>query len=166
MTINKFEPYHGIAIYQLIEELSKNDLSLRIKHGITKNAYLLTSNDITDVSQKIGIYIKYTEKKRSPWRYSIREDEQLEIDILSKECNETFILLINGLKDGIACMPYQNLKEILDDNFELVEWISVKRRLNKEYTIKGKDGKLSRKIPRSLFPKIIIDKILEIRKDN
>jgi len=162
--IDKFEPFHGVVIYQIIEELSNFDISLRVKHGITKNAYLLSTGDISSIQKKVGIYVKYTEKKRSPWRYSIREDEQEEIDLLSKECSETFFLLVNGLIDGIACISYTNLKEILDENFESVEWVSVKRRLNKEYTIKGKDGKLSKKVPRNSFPKIIADKLIEINK--
>jgi len=61
--------------------------------------------------------------------------------------------------DGVACMSYSMLKEILDDNFEEVEWVSVKRQLNGRYDISGEDGKLSKKLARNSFPSSVVNYI-------
>ena len=70
-----------------------------------------------------------------------------EIELLKEVCDTVFLVLVNG-KEGISCLEYDNIKELLDDNFEDHEWLSVSTKLRKEYTLKGKDGNLQRKIPR------------------
>ena len=61
---------------------------------------------------------------------------------------QTFVLFLNG-EDGVACIDYEQLKEILDDNFEDVEGIRIKRPLRGNYHLSGRDGKLSKTIKRS-----------------
>jgi len=157
--ISKFEPFHGPVLYRLISDIANSGSSLIIKKGISRNSYLISLVENTNSSKEVGIFIKYSAKKRSPWRYTIYEEEQHEVELLNEVCSETFFILVNGLEDGVACLTYQNLKEILDNDIEEVEWISVKRRLNTEYKVEGKDGKLRRRIPRNLFPGIVMESL-------
>lgn len=69
-------------------------------------------------------------------------------------CDQTFIVFVND-DDGVACLDFVGLKELLDDNFEDAEWVSVTRKLNESYRLAGKDGKLSGKSRRSSFPSTI-----------
>ena len=158
--IGKFEPFMGPIFYRLINALEAEKYSLVIKQGLSKYSYILRNKKSKGMSEAVAIFIKYASKPRSPWRYTVTDEDQEEIKLLQEECKTVFVLMINGLKDGIACVEYNYLKEILDENFEPVEWISVSRRLGTEYQIKGKDGKLKRKIPRNLFPKAVIDKMV------
>ena len=64
--------------------------------------------------------------------------------------------------NGIACLDYPHVKQILDGEYEAQEWISVTTRLHAEYQVKGNDGKLKRKIPRNFFPKAIVNRIKKI----
>ena len=47
------------------------------------------------------------------------------------------------------------MKNILDENFKDIEWISASRLARESYTIKGSDGKLKFKINLNDFPKHI-----------
>ena len=78
---------------------------------------------------------------------STYKNEQEELEYL--RIQTAFLILVCG-NDGIACLNFDQIKEVLDNNFEDVEWISVSRRFRKEYTVKGTDGKLSKKIPPGL----------------
>ena len=57
--------------------------------------------------------------------------------------------------DGVACLSHELLKQVLDDNHEEVEWVSVRSRLRSQYSISGKDGKLDKKISRTDFPRSV-----------
>lgn len=160
--VGKFEPYHGPALSRIIKE--SEGLNLIIKPAYNKNSYFLTTpQHIDDESKHIGIFIKYSSKRLTPWRFSIYKNEQEELEIFENSCKTAFLILVCGT-DGIACLNFDQIKEVLDDNFEDVEWISVKRRFRKEYSISGTDGKLSKKIPPSLFPEKIINEVKDLHK--
>jgi hypothetical protein len=46
---------------------------------------------------------------------------------------------------------------VLDDNFEDIEGVRVFRKIRESYRINGRDGNLSRTLPRNSFPGNIID---------
>jgi len=59
-------------------------------------------------------------------------------------------------RDGIVCLSHKELKNILDDNFEEAERVTIRRRRGKWYEISGRDGKLKNKISPSEFPNKIL----------
>ena len=85
-------------------------------------------------------------------RFSFSKLHQDELKIMSELCKKCFLMLVCN-KDGIACIGYKDLKKILDDNHEEVEWISASRLARESYAIKGSDGKLKFKINLNDFPK-------------
>ena len=76
----------------------------------------------------------------------------LSIDLLS--AGEVFVAFVNK-DDGVACLSHELLKQVLDDNHEEIEWVSVKAKLRSQYSISGKDGKLDKKISRTDFPRSV-----------
>ena len=64
------------------------------------------------------------------------------------------IAIIGAGPAGIAA-GHELLKQVLDDNHEEVEWVSVRSRLRSQYSISGKDGKLDKKISRTDFPRSV-----------
>lgn len=58
-------------------------------------------------------------------------------------------------RDGVAGLNMNELRMVLDDDFEEQECISVRRRLKTMYHIKGRDGVLESRISRrSIFDKL------------
>ena len=58
--------------------------------------------------------------------------------------------------DGIACIDFEQLKELLDSNHEQQEWVRVSRKLRQNYRITGNDGSMERPLARSSFPMNIV----------
>ena len=155
MTIAQEKFIQGHVIAQLFLEISKiNDIRLSIENSVTRAGYCVSLYQKDRLIGKFGLFIKSSGKRRSPWNYTFTRDHQTEIELLFEEYKQVFIVLVNNT-DGVASLSYQLLKQILDDNHEDVEWVSVKSKLSSRYSLSGKDGELDKKISRSDFPKAI-----------
>lgn len=157
MTINTQEKMHGAAILRLIEALSKElpSANFSLRTGTSQSAYM-----IEGISKGrhagAGLFIKVSNKRLSPWRYSFHQDHQDEILRLKSTHGEIFIALIAG-DDGIVAFDFSLLKEILDDNHEKQEWVSVTRKPRENYRIKGSNGALNKPLPRNSFPGSLVE---------
>lgn len=145
--IKEFEFYHGVVFTKLIH-CSKNSISIK--------SFPTTSNASYVYNENIGIYIKHSTKRLSPWRFSLQKIHQDEIVQMKNQLKEVFLVLVCG-DDGIVTLSYNELKQILNEVHEEVEWISASRKPNKEYTVKGSDGELGRKVGKNDFPKKIFE---------
>jgi hypothetical protein len=145
--IKEFEFYHGVVFTKLIHDSQKN-ITLKPFSSASNAAYVLNEN--------IGLYIKHSKKRLSPWRFSLQKIHQEEILQMKNELGEVFVLLVCG-EDGIVTLSHEELKKILNEAHEEVEWISASRNPNKEYTVKGSDGALGRKVGKNDFPKKILE---------
>ena len=67
-----------------------------------------------------------------------------------------FILFAAG-DDGVACINFDRLKQVLDEEYDPVEWIDIRRRPRQSYRISGSNGRAERPIARNAFPTEIID---------
>lgn len=145
--IKEFEFYHGVILAKLV-------------HGINTSVLIQTfpsrSNSSYIVNKNIGLFIKYSTKRMSPWRFSFAKDHQDEILNIKNTLGEVFTLLGCG-EDGVVCLSFDDLKKILNETHDQTEWISVSRGRNKEYTIKGTDGSLRYKISKTDFPKKLFE---------
>lgn len=141
--IKEFELYHGVIMSRLVHSCD-GPISLRLYPSSSNASYVLNGN--------IGIYVKHSAKRLSPWRFSFQKEHQDEILRMKNELGSIFVLLVCG-KDGIVTLSFDELKTILNDSHEETEWISAARQLNQEYTIKGSDGSLKRKVGKNDFPK-------------
>jgi len=144
--ISDFKFFHGVALL----ELSRNSTKL-LKVESLKDLYENSAYSING----IGVYIKHSEKRLTPWRFSFLKKHQDTIFELKTIFEEVVILLVCG-KDGIAGIGFNELKLILDDEHEEVEWIKVDRTKNSLYGISGSNGKLNFKISKDDFLKKIL----------
>ncbi|ASE60504.1 MULTISPECIES: hypothetical protein [Weeksellaceae] len=150
--IKEFEFYHGVVFSKLIHN---------IPDGISIKLYSSPSNASYVINDNIGIYIKHSTKRMSPWRFSFQKIHQDEILQMQQQLRNIFVLLVCG-KDGVVTLSFKELKTILNNMHSETEWISASRTRNKEYSIKGSDGSLEKKIGKKDFLK----KILEAIKQN
>ena len=75
---------------------------------------------------------------------------------MKNKIGEVFLLLVCD-DDGIVALSFEEVKKILNDVHEDVEWISVARNKRQMYTVKGSDGELEFKVGKEDFPKKIFE---------
>ena len=147
MTINEYQFFNGVVLNGLVRKgkLLKIDV------------FPSSGNNAFTINEKVGIYIKYSKKVISPWRFTFLKEHQDEFKIMSELLTSFLILVCN--KDGIVCINSITLKKILDTKHESVEWISAARLKRESYEVKGSDGKLKFKININDFPRHVINKL-------
>jgi hypothetical protein len=169
MPITTTEKAHGAAILRLLENLGASlpGKYFSIETGQSHSAYLLTGFDPkTSLLVQTGIFLKISNSRRTPWRYSFQRLHQEELLIFKNKCGEAFTVFANG-DDGFACVNFSSLKTILDHNHEDVEWVSVSRKPNSAYRIAGNDGELDHPVPMNSFPILIVEYFaLAFEKEN
>lgn len=147
MTINEYEFFNGVVLNGILK--SGKELKISEFPTSSKNSFTINGN-------KIGIYIKYSKKIISPWRFTFLKEHQDEFKEMAKLCDHAFLILVCK-NDGIASIESNVLKKVLDENHEPTEWISASRLKRESYTIKGTDGKLNYKINLKDFPRDILN---------
>ena len=160
MTINSTQKYQGYVLTSIATALAKfPGLSLRTISGKDRSAFSVEcSLSGAESPFVIGVYIKISNARRSPWKYTFQRKHQEAVEMLNGVSDRTYVVFVND-DDGVACVDYDGLKELLDDHFEDTEWVSVSRKLNESYRLSGKDGLLSGKTKRSAFPGTIVDAV-------
>jgi len=159
MSITIEQKSHGVVFKGLIDccsEFSEELFYLIKPTKDSRSGYILEvfSQDRENLEKlKLGIYIKHSSARRSPWRYSFKDFHILELDILKEECDELFIILVAG-DDGIACINTAKLSQILSGNFNDSS-IAISRKLNESYRVSGSDGILSTPLAKNSFPNLL-----------
>jgi len=146
--IKEFEFFHGLIFARLLHA-AQRPLSLRCYSAAANSSYVLEDS--------IGLYIKYSTKRLTPWYFTFKKEHQAEIDAMRNTLGNVFLLLVCN-DDGIVCLKYTELKQLLDDQHEDHEWVSVKRTKRQMYTVAGKDGKLQFKVGQNDFPQKLFAK--------
>jgi hypothetical protein len=144
--VKEFEFYHGAAITRLIH--SRQTISIRVFPDHGNASYV--------INEKVGLYLKYSSSRMSPWQFNFQKTHQLEIEELEKIYRNVVVGLICH-DNGVVGLFFSELKIILDNTYEEVEWISASRKPRGQYSIKGKDGALLYKVSESEF----VSKVLE-----
>jgi hypothetical protein len=163
MPISHTERAHGGCILHLFEAVHRGFPSVRfaLEEGEDRSSYSVIFFDReTRKEFSIGLYLKYSRLRRSPWRFSFERPHQEEIDRLKAKHSEVFLIFVCD-EDGYACIDYQDLKRILDDHFDDVEWVALTRKPNSFYRISGTDGAHDSPLPKNAFPGKILSFIKE-----
>jgi hypothetical protein len=145
--MKEFEFFHGAALLQLLDTSPD---------GVKISRFNQSDNAAYVIDDKVGLYIKYSTARLSPWLFSFTRDHQLAFSNLTARYGKAFVALICN-EDGVACLSESTLRSVLDDQFGNVEWIRVDRPSGGSYRIKGSDGSLEKKVPRSTFPNLILE---------
>lgn len=142
-----FEFFHGIVFARILHATQKE---------ISIKPFPTPDNASYVVNNKVGIYIKYSSKRLSPWSFSFQKRHQDEILRMKNEIGEVFILLVCN-EDGIVALNFTEVRELLNEVHLDAEWISVARGRKQMYTVKGSDGVLDYKAARGDFAKRILE---------
>ena len=143
--IKDFEFFHGVVFTRILHG-TQRPLSVKPFQSVSNASYV--------VNDTIGIYIKYSAKRMTPWRFTFQKEHQVEIDLLKSNFKNVFLILVCN-DDGVVCLSYSELKKILDNQHDPIEWISATRHKREMYSVKGSNGELDFKIGQNDFPEKI-----------
>jgi hypothetical protein len=164
MSITPQDRIHGACIANTILEISKAfpSLKLAVRQGADRSSYSFELHDESSGKEfGFGFYVKYSRKRLSPWVYSYDRAHQIAIQQLAVENGEAFSVFVNG-EDGYTCLDLQGLRDVLDEQFDDVEWIRISRKLRESYRVSGKNGSLERPVAQTSFPQVILDYVGDV----
>jgi hypothetical protein len=140
--IGELERYHGVALVRLVRgAASHGQTPMLASRG--RSAYV--------VNDRVGLYMKYSTNRLSPWAFSFSRSHQQELEALASEYETAFLVLVCG-QDGVACLTRTELARILNDDYQNVEWVKASRRARQKYLITGSDNRHGFKVADSEFP--------------
>jgi len=145
--IKEFEFFHGIVFARMLHSTRKQ-FSIR--------PFPTSDNASYVINDKVGIYIKYSSKRLTPWGFSFQKRHQDEILKMKNDLGEVFVLLVCN-DDGVVGLNFSEVRSILDEVHEDIEWIRVERSRGQMYAVKGSDGKLGHKAGKDDFSTRIMD---------
>ena len=106
------------------------------------------------LNDKVPMFIKYTTKRHSPWSFTFSRSHQLQQQAYYDQFGECLIVFVCG-RDGIVALPHNDFRNVLDQNFETQESVTIRRRHATMYQISGRDGKLRHKVGRNSLTEIL-----------
>ena len=136
--LDKANYYHGAAIARLLED--ENSFSVR-KKGLL--GYV--------VNEKVFVFLKYTTKARTPWRFTFDQEDVDRCFSMSLNHEAVISGLICG-GDGVCALKWQEVKLLLDGK---PGWICIKRNHNERYGVTGSADELDRKVAVGRWPTLI-----------
>lgn len=143
---SEFEFYHGVALCRIIHD---NKLeSIRLFKKDSNSAYI--------VNEKVGIYIKYSTKRMTPWHFTFAQVHIEELFNLIDKLNKVYLVLV--CKDnGIACLDSDEIKMILDNSLNKAQSVCASRKPREKYKVSGTGGIIKYKFADNQFPSRIFE---------
>ena len=138
--IDKEEFYYGAALRLLLH----NPRVKAVRQ--TKFGYIVNEGHF--------IFLKYTTKVRTPWGFSFSQEDLNCLNVESKNHRSATVgLICSG--DGVCAVKLSDLNYILDF---AAGWVSIRRKFNERYAVKGTEKSLSGKTPLNAWPNAIFQR--------
>ena len=137
--IEEFKFYHGVVLTGLVDNFEGK---IGLQRLVSENNAMYLIND------QIGLYIKHSSARLSPWRFSFQNENVIDIYSLMLSQKNCFLSLVCG-RDCVAVLDQEEIHELLDYDETKPQWISVGTTHNRSLTVEGSKGKLRRKLLKS-----------------
>ena len=139
---HEFEFYHGVALCRIIHNSTHTTIKL----------YSEKSNSSYIVNDQIGIFVKYSTKRMSPWQFTFEKKHCDELFGMMNNLRAVFLVLVCW-DDGIVCLNSKECESLLDKALDKPQSLSVSRRPREKYRVdSGRNEKLKYKIADNQFP--------------
>lgn len=84
---------------------------------------------------------------------------------MKNSLKEVFVVFVCN-DDWIVCLSFEELNNILDNNYEEIEWVAISRQKREKYVVTWSDWKLWYRIwdidfPKKIFSKWLINKLID-----
>jgi len=139
--VSEFEFFHGAVFARMLHAT---------QHEITFRPYSESDNAAYIVNGSKGIYIKYSTKRLSPWRFSFNKSHHDIIAKMRHDIGEVFIVLVCN-DDGAVVLTFDEYQRVATNGIAPGDWISAARNRRQMYLIKGPEGRLEFKIGKDDF---------------
>lgn len=135
--LKDYEKYHGTVLRALVAG-SREPLSIGVDdvHGRI-NGYT--------INQQLGIYIKHSSKRLTPWRFGFNAEHLSELAYMHGKYKSLYVVFVCGV-DGLACLPYAKLLEIGSSASPGQLSVGIARSRSQMYGVYGARQSLDRKI--------------------
>jgi hypothetical protein len=134
--VKDFEKYHGIALTRFAHSFGE----IKINSNINQDNSSYIINDF------LGLYIKFSKKRLTPWQFTFNYEHNKCINDLSQICDKGYVVFICN-NDGICCITFDEYFKLISNvESELAKSISISRFKNEKYQVSGTDGVLKGKI--------------------
>ena len=150
--ISEFEFFHGAVLARMLHATQQ---------AMTLAPYSESDNASYVINDKKGMYIKYSSKRLSPWRFSFQRRHHEMISEMKHTLEEVFVILVCN-EDGTVVLTFEEFQQVVKTDGEATQWISAARNRRQMYLVKGSDGKLEFKIGKDEFVEKIFGLIAPI----
>lgn len=140
--ISDYKLYQGAVLAQLIDEIDEPVSIEDLREEGRQSAYI--------INERIGLYIKHSTARLSPWQFTFSKANALTLMDLRKQASKVFVIFVCWL-DGMTCLSLDELTSILGAGISDQAWVRVQRRKNEWYSIGGAAGDLPYKKPQGLI---------------
>jgi hypothetical protein len=139
---HEFEFYHGVALCKIIHASTNATIRLYCENG--NSSYIINDD--------IGIFVKYSTKRMSPWQFTFTKDHCNELFGMVKRLRVAFLVLVCR-DNGIACLNFSEIKTLLNDSLCQTQSILVTRKPREKFRVScRKYEKVKLKVADSEFP--------------
>lgn len=139
--IDEYELHQGIVLRQVIVGAS---LPVRISPFNRQgriNAFVL--------NEKIGVFIKHSSKRMSPWSFTFHLDQVSDLRELEALHAPSFISFVCG-KDGVATISIETLHQLVSFDEQPQAWVRVSRKPRTLYSLSGNRNNLPNKLAQGI----------------
>lgn len=142
--------YYGSVISFVLDLLAE---PINIRRLLSKHAgfYLL--------NESLPMYIKYSTSRKGPWTFSFRRAHQELEDHLCDVHGQCVVVFVCG-RDGIVALTHIDFRRLLDGLSEDQEAVTIKRKHNEMYQVRGHNGVLGWKLSRNSLDEILFQENL------
>jgi hypothetical protein len=140
---DEYEFYQGLVLRQLVTE---SELSLILRPFVREgriNAFVING--------KIGVFIKHSAKRMSPWRFTFNLDQAADLLDLETKLVQSFVVFVCG-DDGLVTLNVAILHHIVSFQESEHAWVRIERKPRSQYSVAGNREVLSQKIPNGTAP--------------
>jgi hypothetical protein len=152
--LDEYEFYQGVVLRQLAIE---SDYSISFRPFLREgriNAFV--------VNGRLGVYVKHSSKRMSPWRFSFNIEQAADLLDLEQRFPDSFVVFACGT-DGLVTLSFADLHTIVSFQETENAWVSVSRPPRAQYDLAGNRGELKYKVSRGigLIPEILRARVRE-----
>ncbi len=144
--IKEFERYHGVVLRDIIVCASGPISIANADEYGRVNCYLLNS--------ALGLYIKHSSNRLSPWQFTFHDEHRDEITHLEEIADKVWIALACG-PDGVALITADELRTMNDSDEDNTWFVRVARDRGTMYHLNGSADGLGSAKPRGVRSLII-----------
>jgi hypothetical protein len=138
---DEYEFYQGAVLRQLVIESDSSITFRPFVHEGRINAFVLNG--------RVGLYIKHSSKRMSPWRFSFTIEQVADLLDLEAKYPDSFIAFVCET-DGIVTLSCRDLHEIVSFQETENAWIRIERPPRNQYELIGNRGHLETKVARGI----------------